>query len=158
MQTTLTETNRVILLFIMMFLLCGVELIFPLIKSKRSSILRTLPNIVMTLLLILTNFLVAGIVSFVGFAVEKYKLGLFQNVGQIQSMILIITGVIILDFLGAYLPHALMHKIPFMWRFHAVHHSDIMIDVTTAFRQHPSTPIHPNFRFTRPSSWTVPPP
>lgn len=120
-----------------MFLLCGLELLFPLIKSKRSSVFKTFPNIVMTILLILTNFLLAGGVSFIGFAVEKYKLGIFQHVGHIQLATLLIFAIIILDFWAAYLPHILMHKIPSMWRFHAIHHSDTMIDVTTAFRQHP---------------------
>jgi sterol desaturase/sphingolipid hydroxylase (fatty acid hydroxylase superfamily) len=30
-----------------------------------------------------------------------------------------------------------MHKSPRLWRFHAVHHSDPEVDVTTTIRQHP---------------------
>ena len=41
-----------------------------------------------------------------------------------------------LDF-SAYVAHVLLHKVPFAWRFHRVHHSDEAVDVTTAFRQHP---------------------
>jgi sterol desaturase/sphingolipid hydroxylase (fatty acid hydroxylase superfamily) len=37
----------------------------------------------------------------------------------------------------AYLAHVLMHALPPAWRFHRVHHSDVHVDVTTAFRQHP---------------------
>ena len=29
------------------------------------------------------------------------------------------------------------HKVPFLWRFHRVHHADLDIDVTTAIRFHP---------------------
>lgn len=33
--------------------------------------------------------------------------------------------------------HRLNHEIPFLWRFHRVHHSDPRMDVTTALRFHP---------------------
>ena len=33
--------------------------------------------------------------------------------------------------------HVAMHKIPILWRFHAVHHTDSEVDVSTAFRHHP---------------------
>ncbi len=36
-----------------------------------------------------------------------------------------------------YLFHLSMHKIPLFWRLHQVHHSDVELDVTTAFRNHP---------------------
>ena len=35
-----------------------------------------------------------------------------------------------------YLWHVLNHKIPALWRFHVVHHSDPDLDITTAFRFH----------------------
>ena len=36
-----------------------------------------------------------------------------------------------------FLVHIASHKIPFLWRFHKVHHSDYDLDVTTTFRVHP---------------------
>jgi len=42
---------------------------------------------------------------------------------------------ILLDY-SNYIWHILLHKLPFMWRFHLVHHSDLDLDVTTAFRFH----------------------
>jgi sterol desaturase/sphingolipid hydroxylase (fatty acid hydroxylase superfamily) len=35
-----------------------------------------------------------------------------------------------------YLWHVLTHKVPFLWRFHLVHHVDLDLDVTTAVRFH----------------------
>lgn len=35
-----------------------------------------------------------------------------------------------------YLWHILLHKLPFLWRFHLVHHSDHDLDITTALRFH----------------------
>jgi sterol desaturase/sphingolipid hydroxylase (fatty acid hydroxylase superfamily) len=33
--------------------------------------------------------------------------------------------------------HVAMHRFPILWRFHAVHHTDSEVDVSTAFRHHP---------------------
>jgi sterol desaturase/sphingolipid hydroxylase (fatty acid hydroxylase superfamily) len=42
---------------------------------------------------------------------------------------------LIMDYTN-YLWHVLNHKIPFLWRFHVVHHSDRDLDVSTALRFH----------------------
>lgn len=39
--------------------------------------------------------------------------------------------------LGAYVSHRLMHTVPWLWRFHAVHHVDEPLTWTKAWRQHP---------------------
>ncbi len=46
-------------------------------------------------------------------------------------------AVMMLDFAAQYLVHYLLHTIPFMWRFHMIHHSDTHVDATTATRHHP---------------------
>jgi sterol desaturase/sphingolipid hydroxylase (fatty acid hydroxylase superfamily) len=45
-------------------------------------------------------------------------------------------GLLSIDFL-IYWAHRLQHSIPLFWRFHAVHHSDTDMDVSTALRHHP---------------------
>lgn len=45
------------------------------------------------------------------------------------------TAVILFD-AWQYLWHRLNHRVPFLWRFHAVHHSDADLDATTALRFH----------------------
>jgi sterol desaturase/sphingolipid hydroxylase (fatty acid hydroxylase superfamily) len=42
---------------------------------------------------------------------------------------------LLLDYTN-YLWHLLLHKLPLLWRFHVVHHSDPDLDLTTAFRFH----------------------
>lgn len=42
---------------------------------------------------------------------------------------------LLLDYTN-YLWHVVMHKLPLLWRFHVVHHSDLDLDLTTAFRFH----------------------
>ena len=44
--------------------------------------------------------------------------------------------ILIFDF-AIWLQHLITHKVPFLWRFHRVHHADLDIDVTTAIRFHP---------------------
>ncbi len=44
--------------------------------------------------------------------------------------------ILFLDF-AIWLQHLVTHKVPFLWRFHRVHHADRDIDVTTAIRFHP---------------------
>jgi sterol desaturase/sphingolipid hydroxylase (fatty acid hydroxylase superfamily) len=44
-------------------------------------------------------------------------------------------AVLLLDYTN-YLWHILNHKLPGLWRFHLVHHTDHDLDVTTAFRFH----------------------
>lgn len=39
--------------------------------------------------------------------------------------------------LASYIVHRLWHEFPWLWRIHAVHHSDIDLDVTTSIRNHP---------------------
>jgi sterol desaturase/sphingolipid hydroxylase (fatty acid hydroxylase superfamily) len=43
--------------------------------------------------------------------------------------------------LGYYLTHRALHAVPWLWRLHAVHHSDVDLDVTTSLRSHPAEPI-----------------
>lgn len=45
-------------------------------------------------------------------------------------------GVAALDLCG-WIAHLLLHKMAWGWRIHRVHHSDRLVDVSTAFRQHP---------------------
>ena len=44
-------------------------------------------------------------------------------------------AVVLLDY-TLYLWHVLTHRVPFLWRFHVVHHIDLDLDATTALRFH----------------------
>lgn len=47
-----------------------------------------------------------------------------------------LAGTFLLVDLWMYVWHRLNHRVPFLWRFHRVHHSDPKMDVTTASRFH----------------------
>lgn len=53
-----------------------------------------------------------------------------------HPFILFIASFLLLD-LGEYLYHVIMHKSGTLWMFHAVHHSDHFVDVSTTLREHP---------------------
>ncbi len=53
-----------------------------------------------------------------------------------NSLMYYVVGFFILDFFD-YLYHNMMHKIPFFWKFHQIHHSDLQVDTSTTIREHP---------------------
>ena len=137
MEIILSEQVRLAILGLWLFVLCGLEFVAPLVKSSRETIFKTIPNLALTVILLLTNLVLSVYISYLANWTEKTDFGLVNWLGINDWRIKIIIGVILLDFVGAYLPHVLMHKVYWLWRIHSVHHSDTMVDVTTAFRQHP---------------------
>ena len=53
----------------------------------------------------------------------------------------IILGLLILDFIGAWLVHWVEHRVKWMWKFHVIHHSDRYVDATTGLRHHPGEAV-----------------
>jgi sterol desaturase/sphingolipid hydroxylase (fatty acid hydroxylase superfamily) len=64
------------------------------------------------------------------------QVGLLYMV-DLPFLLELLIAVMMLDFFAQYLAHYLLHNIPFMWRFHMIHHSDTHVDATTATRHHP---------------------
>ncbi|MBB1286021.1 sterol desaturase family protein [Flavisolibacter sp. BT320] len=65
---------------------------------------------------------------------RRLKWGLnyhYQAPGFVKSMLTFL----LLDY-SNYLWHILLHKMPLLWRFHVVHHSDPDLDLSTAIRFH----------------------
>ncbi len=67
---------------------------------------------------------------------EERGWGLLQ-VMAVPSWVQGIAAIAVLD-LVIYVQHVLFHKVPFFWRFHRMHHTDLDIDVTTGARFHPA--------------------
>ncbi len=57
------------------------------------------------------------------------------NYYKLPDVLAIILTVIAMDFV-IYLQHVMVHAVPFLWRFHRVHHADLDYDVTTGARFH----------------------
>lgn len=95
---------------------------------------------------LVVNFGLTGLTFFVNFFLNmvliagttwaiNQEVGLFQRFSA-APLVTFVLGIVLLDF-GTYIAHLLMHKIPFFWHLHLVHHIDPAVDVTTSFRQHP---------------------
>lgn len=61
--------------------------------------------------------------------------GLF-NYLQWPAWVEMVIAILFLE-LMIYIQHVFLHKIPFFWRFHKVHHSDLDLDVSSGLRFHP---------------------
>jgi sterol desaturase/sphingolipid hydroxylase (fatty acid hydroxylase superfamily) len=66
--------------------------------------------------------------------VEQKNLGLLKIV-RLPKVLETILAVVLMDY-TLYLWHVLTHKVPFLWRFHLVHHVDLDLDASTALRFH----------------------
>lgn len=82
--------------------------------------------------------------STLGLAVycARQEIGLFHALpAPPPAPVQVAVGFVALD-LCMWLQHWLQHKLPFLWRSHRVHHTDLDLDVTTAFRFHPFEAIY----------------
>lgn len=66
--------------------------------------------------------------------VEQRKLGLLKPL-RLPVWLETALAVALLDY-TLYVWHVLTHRIPFLWRFHLVHHVDLDLDASTALRFH----------------------
>ncbi|WP_423148909.1 sterol desaturase family protein [Rubrolithibacter danxiaensis] len=65
---------------------------------------------------------------------QDWKIGL-NHLLELPVWVEFAIGFLLLDYTN-YVWHVINHKIPFLWRFHQVHHSDLDLDLTTATRFH----------------------
>ena len=130
-----TDLARFVALVLACALLSSIELLVPLFRYRPGRFRRSVPNLTLSVGVVLTNLAFASLMASVANLVTRRHFGLLSGVHE-QRWILLVLGVAGLDFY-AYLAHLLLHKIGWGWRFHRVHHSETEVDVTTAFRQHP---------------------
>ena len=66
---------------------------------------------------------------------QRNEFGLFHAI-DLPLWLTVPVGVIGIDF-SIFASHLAMHKIPLLWKFHRVHHSDEHLDASTTFLFHP---------------------
>ena len=118
--------------FSLLFIL---ERFFPLRNSTRSLISRLFVNLVIAAF---TFIAATGLVQ----PAARWALGLSvsKGFGLVHLMALpapleFVFSFLLMD-LAFYYWHLANHRLPILWRFHNVHHSDPDLDVSTAFRFH----------------------
>jgi sterol desaturase/sphingolipid hydroxylase (fatty acid hydroxylase superfamily) len=98
------------------------------------------PNLALTFITFATNLVLnVALVTALLWA-EARGFGLLHLSGVPQA-VAIVAAVLVLD-LSFYVAHVAMHKVPFLWRFHCIHHSDPALDVTSTIRQHPGEGLY----------------
>ena len=65
---------------------------------------------------------------------ERHNIGLLRLI-SLPKWLEKLAAIILLDY-SLYLWHVLTHRVPFLWRFHVVHHVDLDLDASTAVRFH----------------------
>ena len=105
------------------------------LQYKKSKLRHAGVNFVFTVIhLIIHTFLAILIIKLSDWcAATGFGLVYWTNANILFSILI---GVLALDF-SSWLVHIVMHKVPVLWRFHLVHHSDTNVDVTTGLRHHP---------------------
>lgn len=95
------------------------------------------PNLFFTGTTIVINFSLAFLLLASADWVVQNEFGLLYWLPEIPLWLFAILGILMMDLIGAYLPHFTEHKIKPLWMIHLVHHSDQKVDTTTANRHHP---------------------
>src|SRR6476660_1366290 len=135
----LTDQVRLALLVFLCGLLWSLESLVPLYQYRNSRVRHALPNVALTIILVLTNLGLSFSSAYVAAFTDRSGVGLLTWFA-LSPWIHAILGVLVLD-LFAYFAHVLLHKSWLGWQFHRVHHSENVVDVTTAFRQHPGETV-----------------
>ena len=82
------------------------------------------------------NFFFAFLLVFAADWTNENNFGVIHLVNS-TTLVSLILGLLVLDLIGAYLPHLVQHKVKLLWYIHIVHHTDHNVDTTTANRHHP---------------------
>ena len=116
-----------------------VEAVIPMRARGQWGRQHLVPNLALTFVTFATNvvFNTALLLGLVWLQAKGW--GLFNAV-QVPKTVAVGGAILALD-LAWYVTHVSMHKSATMWRFHAVHHSDPQVDVTTTVRQHPGESV-----------------
>ncbi|WP_431136517.1 sterol desaturase family protein [Psychroserpens mesophilus] len=109
----------------------------PLVNFKYKKWKHALPNIFFTLTTVIINFGLAFLLLGSADWVKENQFGIINWIPNLPLWAYVLLGVLLLDFIGAYLAHYVEHKVKPLWMIHLVHHSDHHVDTTTANRHHP---------------------
>jgi sterol desaturase/sphingolipid hydroxylase (fatty acid hydroxylase superfamily) len=112
-----------------------VEAAIPLHRRGRWNRAHLGPNFALTAVTFATNLVWNAALLTLLVWLESSGLGLLRWLA-LPPLAAGLVAVAALDF-AFYAAHVSWHKVPALWRFHAVHHSDLAVDVTTTVRQHP---------------------
>jgi len=137
---TIPSSHRSALLIIGLTVFFIIENAIPLFKARYNKWKHTGINLFFTATTILVNFSMAFILVSTALWVEQNGISLLK-VLDMNIFLTMIIGLMLMDLVGAYIPHWIEHHIKWMWKFHLIHHTDQNVDTTTANRHHPGESV-----------------
>ncbi len=134
---TIPTAHRSLLLVGGITLFWLLEGAFPLFRFNYKKWKHAWPNLFFTLTTVIINFALAFLLLKTADWVTLNNFGLINWLPEMPLGLYVLLGVLLLDFIGAYLANDIEHKVKPLWMIHLVHHSDHNVDTTTANRHHP---------------------
>ena len=98
-------------------------------------------NLFFTATTIIVNFALASLLLYTAHFAFQNNWGLLNVLPKMNLVLYSILGLLFLDLIGAYFAHWVQHRVPVLWRFHIIHHTDNYVDTTTANRHHPGESV-----------------
>ncbi|MES2748699.1 MAG: sterol desaturase family protein [Bacteroidota bacterium] len=138
---TIPSSHRALIISGGITLFWLIENTFPFFKFKYNKWHHAGINIFFTITTIVVNFILAFILLKTSELGLQNHFGILEWLPKMNIYAYTIIGLLLLDLIGAYLPHFVEHKIKFLWRFHLIHHTDTWIDTTSANRHHPGESV-----------------
>lgn len=127
--------STAVLILVAMAVIAVIEVAIPLHARGQWNRRHFRSNLTLTLITFATNIIGnAPLVAMLAW-LDASGRGLL-SLASLPALPTAVIGIALLD-LGTYLTHVTLHRVPLLWRFHRVHHSDPALDVTTTVRQHP---------------------
>lgn len=122
-------------LIAMLILMYCIENMLPYLNPPANRKKHYRRNFIISLFSFLLNAALGGVVVMIVELTAQNNWGLLNQL-QLPLVAKLLLGILLFDF-GSYLTHNLQHKIPFLWRFHRIHHSDHHLNVSSSLRFHP---------------------
>jgi sterol desaturase/sphingolipid hydroxylase (fatty acid hydroxylase superfamily) len=132
----ISSADRIIILMGGMIVFWVAEGYYPLFRFSYRRYKHAGFNLIFLATTIVLNLLFGLVTIRMCQYVTVHRIGLL-NVYALPIWATLIIGLFAGDLFGQFIPHYIMHKIKWMWKFHMIHHSDTHVDVTTGTRHHP---------------------
>lgn len=129
------ETLQYVVFFGLLAVLIVLETVMERSPKPPSRSRRWPANVGLTVLnIVMIGALPVSGVTFADWTADA-GIGLLNYI-SVGAPIAILVGILARSF-TSWATHLAMHKIPFLWRFHRVHHTDTFLDISTTVRFHP---------------------
>ena len=139
--STIPSSHRSLILVGGITILWLLENVFPLFGLRYKKWHHAGINFFMTFTTIAINFTFAFLLLATSNWTITNDFGALQWLPKMPLWLYTLIGLLLLDFIGAYLVHLIEHKVTLLWRFHLIHHTDTWVDTTSGNRHHPGESV-----------------